>query len=800
MWTATWVTLVLPPITGIFMLSFVGVFPFPEVIYPFFDYAAIVVLCATVAGVLITRRLIGDVERLISSPDDPVDYKKRLKKLPLHYFSILFVYFAVGLVSTLYSLSTLHGFDYNLQKYIISFLGVIPGGLITALPIFFYITDSLGSYLAPRGIHITVAPIKLKLVVLGLFVPVLIDTLLIMYFYDRTGYLALETIGIWGFLIVIAATGTLMAWRSFQQSMSPFVIAINEDREGDYSEVSIIPQSLDELGLLSYRWQSLWKRVIEYEKQLASSNELLRSDVQQRTHELEAERVFIDKVLENASALIIVLDRTGRIVRFNPACEKITGFAFSELHNRPIWEWLIPPEQLEDVKQVFANISDQGLDSQYENDLMTRDGDRIPVAWNNSSIMGDTGRVEYIVSIGIDISERRVAEQALKETRDLAENASHAKSEFLSRMSHELRTPMNAILGFGQLLQTMDDGLSSDQKDYVKEIMQGGHHLLELINEVLEIAKIEEGKFEVHIEDASISTIVEESLSLLRPLIEKNRITVFNNLPDNIDYMVRADLLRLKQVFINLLSNAIKYNKTQGKVYIEVSEPVDNKLRVSIKDTGPGIPLDMLDKLFVPFERLTNVGNEIVEGTGIGLALTKRMLELMQGNIGVQSVPSEGCTFYFELPYAGVGDAEIQRTAHITSVDEQLPAATKNYTLLYVEDNRANLRLMTQAIKVRKDIEFISARTGTLGMDMAFSHLPDLILLDINLPGINGIELLTRLKQSDETKHIPVIAVSANAHPSDVKQAMAAGFDEYLVKPLDIGQLYAALDNYLPHR
>lgn len=646
MWIATWVTLVLPPITGIFMLSFVGVFPFPEVFYPFFDYAAIVIFCSIAVGVQINRKLISNIEQLINSPDDPNNYKKRLKRLPLYYFSILFVYFALGLVATLYSLSSLHGFDYKLEKYFISFLGVIPGGLITALPIFFYITDTLGSYLSPRGIHITVAPIKLKLIVLGLFVPVLIDTLLIMYFYDRTGYFSIDTIGIWAFLIVIAATGTLMAWRSFQQSMSPFVNALNVNKIQNYSEVSIIPQSLDELGLLSYRWQSLWKQVIKYEKQLATANELLRSDVLQRTHELKTERIFIDKVLENASALIIVLDRTGRIVRFNPACEKITGFTFIELNNRPIWDWLIPPEQLEDVKQVFSNLSDEGMNSQYENDLMTREGRRIPVTWNNSSIKDNTGCVEYIVSIGIDISERREAEQAIEEARDHAEKANTAKSEFLSRMSHELRTPMNAILGFGQILEMDAKELNETQQTNVKEILDAGHHLLTLINEVLDLATIESGKLEIFMEKVDVDDAIHQSVALIHPLAEVRNIELCDHVSGK-GHIIQADPTRLKQVLVNLLSNAVKYNSENGRITLD-SKLTDNQhLRICVTDTGTGLTQEEIAKLFVSFERLDKVNN--VEGTGIGLVITKHLVELMGGSIGIDCVPGEGSTFWVEF-------------------------------------------------------------------------------------------------------------------------------------------------------
>lgn len=645
MWIVMWITLVLPPITGISMLSFVGVFPFPDVLYPFTDYAAIVVIISTVVAFMIENKFVQNIIRLANAPGTLEKYQYHLKKLPWYYFGVLFIYFAVGLVSTLYSLSTLYGFDYSANKYLISFMGVIPGGLITALPIFFYLTDALGRYLAPHGVHISVAPIKLKLMVLGLFVPVLIDTLLIMYFHDRTDYFSMETIGIWAFLIAIAAVGTVMALKSFRQSMSPFIMALDSEA-GEHQEIKIIPQSLDELGLLSHRWHNMWTRVQEYEKQLADSNVSLGFAVQQRTEELESEKFFTNKLLDNSGALILILDRKGNIVRFNPACEKITGFSFAELRNRPIWGWLIPPEQIDEVKRVFNDLTFEGHDSQYENDLMKYDGSRALIAWNNSTIRDDAGVVQYIVSIGIDISERQAAQLAVEAARNIAEKASRAKSEFLSRMSHELRTPMNAILGFGELLEC-DETLGPEQKESVEEIVRGGHHLLELINEVLELAQIEAGKFSVEIKDVNISEIIVNTLSLFKSQASQRNIRLVNNITT--DIMARADRLRFKQVFINLLSNAIKYNVNGGAVYIDINRPTLNKIRVSVRDTGPGIPENMLDKLFMPFERLTGFDNSVVEGTGIGLALSKRLIEAMGGDIGADCQSDKGCTFYVDL-------------------------------------------------------------------------------------------------------------------------------------------------------
>ncbi len=397
-------------------------------------------------------------------------------------------------------------------------------------------------------------------------------------------------------------------------------------------------------------------------------------------------------------------------------------------------------------------------------------------------------------------SVEKEVEQRTKELMHAKEEAVHAsnsKSEFLSRMSHELRTPMNAILGFGQLLQ-LDSSLADDHKGFVEEVMRAGYHLLTLINEVLDLAKIEEGKFDVHIETTDVSKTITEAMSLLMPLAQQRHITIHDNVSDEISYFVKADNLRLKQVIINLLSNAIKYNSDRGKVYIDISKPDTEILRVSIRDTGQGIALNKLDKLFIPFERLGNSHNLVVEGAGIGLALSKRLIELMHGKIGVDSKPKQGCTFYFDLPYVREETTAAYNVSKISGQSKPIDRHVHLHKVLYVEDNPSNLRLVEHALQVRPDITLITAHTGTLGLDMAISYRPDLILLDINLPGINGMEIVHELMKHDSTSTIPVIAVTAHAMPRDIEAGKAAGFDEYLIKPLDVDNFYTVLKKYLP--
>ena len=408
---------------------------------------------------------------------------------------------------------------------------------------------------------------------------------------------------------------------------------------------------------------------------------------------------------------------------------------------------------------------------------------------------------QLLKSLSVMQDEIRDSQQEILNAKELAEQANLAKSHFLSRMSHELRTPMNAILGFGQLLQMeLDKNTAASQRESVEEIMRAGNHLLELINEVLDLARIEEGKFDMSLEKVMLSELVGEALSLLKPLADQRRIKIINNQTESRDYVVNVDRLRFKQVLINLFSNAIKYNTVAGFVTVDAMPCEDDKemLRVCVTDTGPGIAFDQQKKLFQPFERL-EVAPDVVEGTGIGLALTKRMVELMNGKVGFKSQPGKGSSFWVDMEL--VEQVERTQPSSVESIHSPMHQSQgMGYKVLYVEDNAANLRLVEQLLRQREDIVLISAHTGTLGVELALSHKPDLILLDINLPEMDGFQVLKKLKSSQETLDVPVVAVTANAMPRDIAAGRAAGFSDYLVKPLDIGLFRQILDVYVPLR
>jgi CheY-like chemotaxis protein/nitrogen-specific signal transduction histidine kinase len=405
----------------------------------------------------------------------------------------------------------------------------------------------------------------------------------------------------------------------------------------------------------------------------------------------------------------------------------------------------------------------------------------------------ETGRPVRVLGYALDIDERKSAEETAEQAREEADRANLAKSEFLSRMSHELRTPLNAILGFAQLLEM--DSLVPDQHESVEHILKGGHHLLNLINEVLDIARIEAGQLSFSPEPVRVQEVVEESLDLVTPLAAERGIRLSSELVQTFDGHVLADRQRLKQVLLNLLSNAVKYNREGGSVAVACEEVPQGRLRLMVRDTGLGLPPEMLDRLFTPFERLGAERTE-VEGTGIGLVLSKRLVELMGGAIGVESAVGQGSTFWVELVQV-VGPVARYEQRPDGSAPSAPDAPRRTRTLLYVEDNLSNLELVQRILSRRPEVKLVAAMQGRLGLDLASQHRPDLILLDLHLPDMRGEEVLRRLRATPETQRIPVVVISADATQGQIERLRAAGAQAYLTKPLDVKRLLTILDETL---
>jgi PAS domain S-box-containing protein len=561
---------------------------------------------------------------------------------------------------------------------------------------------------------------------------------------------------------------------------------------GDYTR-RVTVESADEVGRLATIFNAMADRV-------AQSRDTLEARVVERTRQLEVANTalsesetklrkttaFLDSIVENLPAVLFVKDREGRYVRLNRACEEVLGKRAHDLLGRTDAE-LFPPEMAARFVRSDLELLQGGASVSLVDEMIptTSGGVRV-LQTTKIPVLDPGGQPEYLLGIAVDLTDRRKAEEAARTSRSEAERASRAKSEFLSRMSHDLRTPLNAMLGFAQLLSS-DPDLSGDHADSVRHILKGGSHLLKLVNEVLDIARIESGGLSLSLEPVRVAEVVDEVTQLMRPLAERRNITMSI---DALDVHVLADNQRLKQVLLNLVGNAIKYNRENGAVRVTV-RPEFSRVRIEVHDTGSGIAEEKRGLLFRPFERLGAEQGEI-EGTGLGLAVAKGLIEAMNGRIGLDA-PPEGSIFWITLPIAQATERQEAQEVDAWTHNGFVRAGT----VLYIEDNPSNLRLIERLLVRRPGVRLAVARNGQDGFQLAFEQNPDLILLDLHLPDISGEEVLHRLTSDHRTSAIPVVVVSADATTVQRKRLLRAGAKDYLTKPIVLASFLAMIDRHM---
>jgi PAS domain S-box-containing protein len=500
-------------------------------------------------------------------------------------------------------------------------------------------------------------------------------------------------------------------------------------------------------------------------------------------------------LLESAPDAIVIVNEQGIVVLVNALAITLFGYSREELLGQRV-EMLMPARFRNHHETYRDNYINEPRTREMDGGLQLlgkrKDGSEFPIEVSLSPL--ETKKGTLVSSAIRDITERKRIESELNKAMVVAEKANRAKSDFLSNMSHELRSPLNAILGFAQLLDSGSPQPSPRQKTSIDQILHAGWYLLELINEILDLAMVESGKLSLSLEPILLSEVLSDCQTMIEPQAENSNIRITFPLLD-CPYLVKADRTRVKQVFLNLLSNAIKYNRTDGSIDVRCSTNKGDRIRISVHDTGEGLSPEQLAQLFQPFNRLGQEAGA-KEGTGIGLVVSKRLVELMNGIIGVESTVGLGSEFWFEL----LLDVTPQLTDSDAALTEQMPQVqgnTKPYTLLYVEDNPANLLLVEHIIAEQPHIRLLSAHNGKLGIELARTHQPDIILMDVNLPGISGIEALNILREDPGTINIPVIALSANAMSQDIENGLEAGFFRYLTKPIKVNELMNALDDAL---
>ncbi|HEY0063574.1 MAG TPA: ATP-binding protein [Telluria sp.] len=558
----------------------------------------------------------------------------------------------------------------------------------------------------------------------------------------------------------------------------------------------------------------------------------IRSNVERTLHDAPMFKAgaLQDAIFNSENFSSIATDAQGVIQIFNVGAERMLGYVATEVVDK------LTPAAISDRDELIARamaLSEElgveirpgfeamvfkarrGIEDIYDLTYIRKDGSRFPALVSVTALRDANSAVIGYLLIGTDNTVRKqaVAEQALldqrlvesnvelEKARAVADKANRAKSEFLSSMSHELRTPLNAVLGFAQLMASDTPPPPPSQQRSIDQILKGGWYLLSLINEILDLAMIESGKVTMSQESMSVGEVLNDCQGMIEPQAAKRGIRLeFTKLDKK--FYVHADRTRVKQVMINLLSNAIKYNSIGGAVTVKCSLSGVDRVRISVQDNGIGLNPEQVAHLFQPFNRLGQE-NSGEEGTGIGLVVTKQLVELMGGVIGVESSIGVGTVFWVEFAASEAPRLLIDNADELALERRQLlphkSEADGQPTLLYVEDNPANLALVEQLIARRGDLRILTAINANLGIELARAYLPDVILMDINLPGMSGYDALEILRADPATHHIPVLALSANAMPRDIEKGMAAGFFRYLTKPIRVREFMEALDVALEH-
>ncbi len=535
------------------------------------------------------------------------------------------------------------------------------------------------------------------------------------------------------------------------------------------------------------------------EAEVRRLNDELEERVAARTMALEAANEALARseqrlraVLDNSPEVITLKDRDGRYLLVNREFERRFGRTASAVIGKTDHDLF--PLSLAGLYRAsdLRALATHGPIAVEEPGPPTGGADRV-YASSKFPLIDAAGSIHGICAISTDITARTLADEEIKAARREAERANRAKSEFLSRMSHDLRTPLNAILGFAQLLEA--DADTPPQLENAQQILKGGKHLLELINEVLDISRIEAGHLSLSPEPVTVRDLAQHAMELVAPLARRRRITMALDEIHGGAQAVMADRQRLNQVLLNLLSNAVKYNRPGGHVGLAWSEVVPGRLRIAVQDTGVGIPADKLRLLFTPFERLGVEGSGI-EGTGLGLALSRALAEAMGGSLGVSSELDHGSTFWIDLPMASEAPPAAVREA----LEQGSGSPACRGTVLYVEDNTSNVRLMERVLERRPGVALRHAPNGAAAVALARTARPDLVLLDLHLPDMSGEEVLRQLWEDIDLRRIPVAVLSADATPGQTRRLLAAGAIAYLTKPLNIAQVLRLVDDLLAPR
>jgi PAS domain S-box-containing protein len=602
----------------------------------------------------------------------------------------------------------------------------------------------------------------------------------------------------------------LLGWKPEEMlGMRPESLLHPEDAPSAYQALGTILENPGMVHVAEYRMRhrdGRWRVFESYGRTLledaADAGVVVNArDVTDRKlteDELARQKAYFEEILDSIDAGVAVFDAEGRFEYVTPTAirdPELRGWVIGRTNIEYGIRRGLPPELFESREQGVREAIATRRPVQFEQALVLPNGEQREMLRRVVPLLDGSGEVLRLVGYSVDISARKLVELELQKAKEEAERANRAKSEFLSRMSHELRTPLNGILGFAQVLERK--GPTREQQGYVGHILKGGRHLLRLINEVLELARIEAGRISLSLEPIEVAGVVREALDLVRPLADPAGIRLEVEAFGERCRFVHADRQRLIQILLNLISNAIKYNRPGGRVRVScaaIEEDQRSGVSIRVADDGRGIPPERVGQLFTPFDRLGAEQTE-TEGTGLGLALSQRLAEAMGATVLLERTGQEGSVFRIDLRSAA-DPLEGGPEAETPAADESSGAGAA--TILYIEDNLTNLSLIEAFLEEKPHLRTISALRGRTGLELAMARAPDLILLDLHLPDLPGEEVLRELRADRRTAGIPVVVVSADATPSAVERLRRSGANDYLTKPIDLDEFLRTVGRYLP--